>query len=41
MMKMIPGGGNAYARMASVKKEKASYGKMMSKKKMKKNKKKK
>jgi len=38
MMKMTPGGGNAYARMASVKKEKASYGKMMSKKSKKKKK---
>ena len=38
-MKMTPGGGNAYARTASVKK--ASYGKMMTKKKGKKDKKKK
>lgn len=37
MMKTIPGGGNSYARMASVKK--AKYGKMMKKKKDKKKKK--
>jgi hypothetical protein len=36
MMKTMPGGGNAYARMSSLKTEKAKYGKEMKKKKAKK-----
>ena len=39
MMKTMPGGGNAYARMSSLKTEKAKYGKEMKKKAKKKNKK--